>query len=198
MNNRLEVTLFGTQYSVGALRMNRKMVAAGMEAYGPGKWEKLITDIALEPKPKKRIADLCHTIGHTVEVVYNACGIVMQEGRFGLEVFHGGTFFPVDAVGAENKILQPSLLMKGYKAQDMLSVFWARREGVMSFRWDDVDELNQEDISLVYDGLAPMLASRRPFDLTLDVLWRGKKGKRVDVDRCVPFESLKHVFHMTK
>ena len=68
MSNRLEVTLFGTQYSVGVLHMSRDMAEAGMKTYGPRKWSKTINDIALGIHSAKFISEISHTIGHTIKV----------------------------------------------------------------------------------------------------------------------------------
>jgi len=198
VSKRLEVTIFGTQYSVGLLRLNRVMVKAGMKAYGPRKWNRLVNDIALRTHSRKLVNEISHTIGHTIKVEYYGTGIVMQGNGFGMEVFHGGDFFSVDMVKAKNKTLQPSKLMKDYKKGDMLGVFWARRESAMFFRWEDVDEPDQQDIALVYDGMGPVLARKRAFDLALDITWQGRKGRRVGMDSDGEFETQKHVFHMVK
>ena len=198
MSNRLEVSLFGTQYSVGILHMSHEMVKVGMETYGPRKWNGLINDIALETNSGKIVNEISHTIGHTIKAVYRSTGMSMQGFGFGLEVFHGGQFYPVDMVEAKNRTLQLSELMEGYKPKDMLGVFWAKRKSVMLFRWDNVKRLKQEDLSLIYDDLGPVLARKRPFEIVLDITWQGQKGQRIQPRHSGSFETLKHVFHMVK
>jgi len=198
VSKRLEITLFGTLYSVGMLHMSRDMIKAGMEAYGPGKWNRLVNDIALDTHSRKRINEVSHTIGHTIKIVYQGAGISMQGHGFGMEVFYGGEFFPVDMVEAKNRTLQPAELTKDYKVQDILGVFWAKREGALFFRWDDVGVLSQEDMVLTYDGLGPVLALKRPFELALDIKWQGRKGRRVGMDSSDGFKVQKHVFHMVR
>jgi len=195
VNNRLEVTVFGTQYSIGLLHMSRNLIKAGMETYGPKRWSKLISEIACNNNSNKLISDVCHTIGHTIKIVYRSTGIAMHHSGFGMEVFHDGKFFPVNAVGAKSQTLHPSKLMKDYKKNDMLGVFWAKRESSMLFRWDDVNSLKQEEIILVYDSLAPVLARKKPFELTLDVMWKGQKGHQIESARSSDFEPQKHIFH---
>lgn len=198
MSKRLEVTLFGTLHSVGMLRMNRTMVKAGMDIYGPRKWNRIVNEIALGDHSRKRINEVNHTIGHTIKLEYQESGIVMQGHGFGMEVFYGGEYFPINMVESKNRTLQPSCLMQGYKTQDMLGVFWGRQESAMFFRWEDVGDLSQEDLVLAFDSLAPALAKKRSFDLAVDVTLKGRKGRRKDVEPAGNYEIQKHVFHMMK
>ena len=198
MKTRLEVSLVGTQYSVGMLHLDRDMIKAGMETYGPRKWNSLVNEIALDKHSGKLISEINHTIGHTLKVVYRGTGIAMRGTGFGMEVFHGGDYFPVEMVEAKNRTLHPSELMEGYKSKDMLGVFWARRESAMLFRWENVDTPRQEEISLAYDDLGPMLARKRPFEIAQNVTWQGHQGQHIEIGRSGPYETLKHVFHMVK
>jgi hypothetical protein len=198
VGKRLEITLFGTLYSVGLLHMNRGMIKAGMKAYGPTKWNRLVNEIAFDSHSRTRVNEVSHTIGQTIKIVYQKIGISMQGHGFGMEVFYGGEFFPVDMVEAKNRTLQPNDLTEDYKVQDILGVFWAKREGAMFYRWDDVEDLSQEDVVLTYEGLGPVLASKRPFDLAIDIKWQGRSGYRSGMDSKEKCKGPKHVFHVVK
>lgn len=198
VSNRLEITVFGTIYCVGALHLSRAMVRAGIDLYGAKKWDWIVSSIALEKNSQKLMREVGYTIGHDIKVAYRSEGIVMQGFGFGMEVFHGGAFAPIDMVEAKNRTLQPSGLMKDYKTQDMLGVFWAKRDGAMFYRWEDVDDLDQTDVVLSYEGLAPLLARKKAFELVLDVTWRGKKGRRTGMDVKSEYTLQKHVFHVAK
>lgn len=195
---RLEVTIFGTEYFVGMVRMNNSMVKAAMKVYGLKKWNKLINDIVLGPGGVTLAKKVGHTLGHPIEVLHLYTGITMQGKGFGMDVFWGGEFFPIDMVESKNKALQPSEVMRDYKAQDILGVFWARRESAMFFRWENVDELRQEDLIFSYDSLAALLAKKRAFDLVSDITLGGVKGRRKKSGAHGGYTSPQHVFHVKK
>jgi len=198
VNKRLEITLFGIFHSVGAVLLTRETIQAGVSIYGHKKWQKIISNIALDPKAEKLMNEASHTVGHSLRPVYSAQGIAMHGHGFGMEVFLDGKYIPISMVEAENRTLQPSALMRQYNPGDMLAVFWAKRDGAMFFRWEDVDDLNQEEVSLTYDNLAPLLATKYPFDLALDVTWRGKRGRRKPHGKEAALSATKHVFHKAK
>jgi len=193
---RLEVVLFGTFVSVCALHLSREVVKAAIKTYGTARWNTIVRDMALGRDARRKMAEVVHTLGHPVRVVYQAQGVAMHDNRFGLEVFHGGEHVPISMVAAENRALHPQELMEDYKLKDMLAVFWARREGAMHFRWDDADFRDQADIALVHDSLAPLLARRSAFDLVTDVVWRNSRGKRRLPGGGKAVAPLEHVFHV--
>ena len=195
VRTRLEITLFGTFYMLGALHLTRQCIRAGVSAYGQKQWHQMVSDIALGQGGKKLAVEVSHTIGQPIPVVYRVRGMALHDRGFGMEVFHGGHFRPLDAVEAGNRALQPSVLMQEYAQHDMLAVFWAKRDGAMFFRWDGVDVLNPADVVMVYDSLAPLLAAKTGFDLVLDVTWQGRKGRRKGQDTDGSFHGHGHVFH---
>ena len=196
MHDRLEVTVFGSLYRVAALRFTRSMAKAGMRLYGVREWNTMINAVALDKSRKKLMEQIGHTLGHELVLEYRAEGILMQGTDFGLEVFHRGRFAPLDVVEAENRIVRPRELMKGWSREDMLGVFWGRCDGAMFFRWDDVEELDGEDLALRYDRLSPMLDRKRSLDLVTDVTWQGLRGRRKTADPKGGFHPLKQVFHV--
>lgn len=196
MSKRLEITIFGTEYSVGMVRLSQAMVKAGMDVYGPRKWNRLVNDIALGTGAKTLAKEVGHTIGHPVKTVYRQSGITMQGTGFGMEVFWGGDFFPVEMVESKNRTLQPTKLMQEYKSKEILGVFWGRRESAMFFRWDDVTALKQEDLILSHDNLAPILARKRAFEIVSGITLKGTGGRRKDIEPSGEFEVQKHVFHV--
>lgn len=198
MGKRLEITIFGTLYVVGALHLSRDCVRAGITTYGQAKWNQLVNDIALGPETKKLAGEVSHTIGQPIDVIYQAQGMAMHERGFGMEVFHGGHFMPIEMVEAKNRTLEPSALMKGYQRHDMLGLFWAKREDAMFFRWDDVDIVHPDDVVLIYDTLTPLLAGNRSFDLALDITWCGRKGRRARQDKAGTLRAYEHLFHRAK
>lgn len=198
VGKRLEVTVFGTMHLVGALHLTQSMVKAGMELYGSDKWGMLVRDIALGRAPTQRIAEIGHTLGHTVKIAYRGGGIALQGARFGLEVFQGGEPQLFDAVAAENAVLDPESLLQGYTSSDLLGVFWGQREGALSFRWDDADPFDQGQISLVYDDFSPLLAGNEPLELVHDITWQGIEGRSKDFAKGEPFTQVKHAFHKIK
>jgi len=131
-------------------------------------------------------------------VVCRMGGIAMCGNGFGMEVFHKGRFASLEMVEADNKVLQPPDLMKGFKPDEMLGIFWGRREGVMLFRWNGVEDLNPQDVVLSYDSLGPLTGSRKPFDLAVDITWQGQKGRRAEENPKTEFDSREYVFHMAK
>lgn len=195
MKKRLEITVFGTMYHVGAVHLTPDAIRAGVSAYGQDEWRKHLCAVALGEASKKLSGEVMRVLGQPVVFSYRVQGILMQGRSFGLEIFHGGEHLPVSAVDAESNTLQPSELMRSYKMGDMLTVFWARRPGAMSFRWDDVDNVSQDDVCLAYDSLTPLLAGKRPFDLVVDILWQGKKGQRKEPGAASKLSAHQHVFH---
>lgn len=198
MSSRLEITLFGTFYRIGILRLGHEAVKAGMKTYGPKKWHAKVVEIALGMKGNRLTQNISHTIGHPIHEIYHAQGIALHGRTFGMEVFHKGNFAPVDMVEASNRELHPKDLMKDCKRHDVLGVFWAKRDDALFFRWEDVDQLNQEDIVLTYDSLAPILGRKRAFDIVLDVTWQGQAGQRKKMGAKTAFTPMKHVFHVKK
>lgn len=195
MSKRLEITLFGSMHVVGAIHLPRVAIKTGMGAYGQKKWHSIVSEIALGRADKKLVHEVGSVVGHALKPSYLTHGISMEGRGFGFEVFYGGEFSPIEAVDAENKTLHPAQLMKGFKPGDMLGVFWARCESAMLFRWDDVEELQEEDVSLVYDSLGPLLGKAVPFDIILDVTWQGQKGRRNAAIDKLELHSLQHVLH---
>lgn len=198
MSKRLDITVFGTLYVVAALRLTGAMVKKGIDIYGTREWNRRISRIALQPGDKKLADEVAHTIGQPVETVHRCRGIALHDNAFGLELFHGGEFVPLDWVEAQNKTLHPQELMQGYSHKDMLGVFWAKRDGAVHYRFDAVEELASEDVALEYDRLAPLLGRKRPFDLVVDVTWQGGKGRRNEPGNPGEMTPLKHVFHVAK
>ncbi len=197
MSKRLEVTLFGTVFTVSALYLSRPAVKAAVKTYGPTKWNGIVRDIALGTDAKRRMAEVSHTLGHPVRQLYRSRGLAMHDNRFGIEVFFGGEHVPTTMVAAQNRTLQPQDLMEDCKLKDMVGVFWARREGAVTYRWDAVDFSDQGEVALVYDGLAPLLGRKQAFDLVLDVTWQGRRAdKRRELGADQPFAPLEHVFHI--
>lgn len=196
MRNRLEVTVFGSMYRVAALRFTRSMAKAGMRLYGVREWNEMINAVALDKRRKKLMEQISHTLGHELILEYRAEGILMQGADFGLEVFHRGKFTPLDVVEAENRVMRPRELMKGWSREDLLGVFWGRCDGAMFFRWEDVEELNGEDVALHYDRLSPLLDRKRSLDLVTGVTWQGLKGRRKAGEPKDGFSPLKQVFHV--
>lgn len=198
MGKRLDITIFGTFHTVGALFLFKKSIVTGVKAYGPKKWHAMVRDIAVGVAPKKLVSEVGHTIGQPLAPIYLARGIALHGTDFGIEVFHGGEHVPISMVEAENRTLQPAMLMRQCESEDMLSVFWAKRTGSIFFRWDDVDELKPEDVVLAYDNLSPLLARKKPFELALNVTWQGKKGLRKEFGNDTALQSYKHVLHKAK
>lgn len=198
MSKRLDITLFGTLCKVGVIRLHKKAVAAGLKAYGPRKWDAMVTALALSADWKKKTQDIKHTIGHSIEFVFRAEGIVLQGNGFGMEVFHGGHFAPLEGVDATAQQVLPDKLLEGCDSQDMLGVFWGRKDGVMFFRWNDVEEIGQERPTLHYARIKSLLGKKGEFDLATDVTWLGTQGRRADPEDTGQFTHIQHVFHVKK
>lgn len=195
MSKRLEITVFGTLYVVGAIHLPRSVIQAGMKAYGQKQWHTLVGDIALGLAGTKVSQEVSNVLGHSLKPSLLIRGVGMHGRGFGFEVFHDGEFAPVNAVEAENSTVNPQELMKSCQPGDMLGVFWTQCEDVMFFRWDDVDELRQEDVALTYDSLGPLLGKGMAFDLIMDVTWQGKRGRRQTNGKKLLFHSRQHVLH---
>ncbi|MDC0336558.1 hypothetical protein OAN24_06675 [Pseudodesulfovibrio sp.] len=198
MNKRLEITLFGTLYSVGAVHLTPGIIKVGVSAYGQARWHEIVSQVALGEASKKLNSEVQLLLGQPLAFSYHVQGIALHERGFGMEVFHGGEFMPLSMVEAENKALQPVELMRVYDTNDMLGVYWAKRQGAVSFRWDGADDVGQEEVCLVYDTLTPITASKRPFELALDVTWRGTKGRRKELGAQGALSDHQHVFHKTQ
>jgi len=195
MGKRLEITLFGSLYVVGAIHLPRMVIKAGINAYGQKDWHSIIENITLGMSDKKTVTEASNVVGMALKPSLLLQGVSMQGRGFGFEVFHGGDFAPVNAVEAENRIVKPAPLLKGSKTGDMLGVFYGQCESAMSFRWDDVEELRQEEIVLEYDSVGLLMGQRKTFDLIQKVTWRGKNGLRKGVGPKPEFHSRKHILH---
>ncbi len=156
----------------------------------------MINAIALGKNRRKLMEQVGHTLGQGLSIEYRAEGVMMQGAEFGLEVFHGGRFTPLDVVEAENRTVRPRDLMQGWSKEDMLGVFWGRCDGAMSFQWDDVDVLDGQEVALVLARMSSLLNSKRAFDLVTDVTWKGLKGCRKSGESKGGFQPLKQVFHV--
>lgn len=194
MSMRLDITVFGTFYSVGAILLTAKTVRAGIKAFGEKKWNEHIINITLHDPAGKLKDKISHTIGLPLPVVYTKQGIALHDTQFGIEAFYGGHHLPLSVVEAENRTLQPSRLMQMYESGDMLGVFRTSRDGAMFFRWDEVDGIDPEEVVVAYDNLAKLIPGVGAFDLAFDITWRGKKGRRPEL-RSEPFSGVKHIFH---
>lgn len=198
MGKRLEITVFGTLFVVGAIQLSRSSVQTGVEVFGRKKWHAMVGDIALGVAGKKVVGEVSNVLGHHLKPSFLGQGIAMQDRGFGFEVFHGGDFSPVDAVEARNRIIRPESLMEGFTSGDVLGVFWAQREDAMFYRWDDVDALRQEELTLVYDSLGPLMGKRKNFDLIVDVTWLGNGGRRNNGGKRRKLHSRQHALHKAR
>ena len=194
-SKRLDVSVFGTEYALTLLHLSSDMVRAGMRAYGPKKWANLFNEVAFNPSARKLMAKIGHTIGHPIKEELSLRGFAVSDKRFGIEAFHGGEFAPLSIVEAQNEALQPKEVMRNYAPGDMLGVFWAKRDGAASHRWDDAQKLEGTDLSLVQRDISPLLGRKRVFNLVVDVTWRGKPGRRPNSFASPGFTPLKQVFH---
>jgi len=198
VSKRLEITLFGTCYRMCVLKLSQAAVRAGMKIYGAGDWKAKTSSIALAPNGKALCKEISHTIGHTIAIVHQGEGIALQGAKFGMEIFHGGNFTPVEFVEADNKTLLPDTFLADCKKNDMLGVSWAKRDGAMFFRWNDVDRIDEKDICLTYDRLGPILGRKRALDIVVDVTFRGKSGQKKKDEANTEYTPIKHVFHVKK
>ncbi|MEF2232349.1 MAG: hypothetical protein V3571_15560 [Pseudodesulfovibrio sp.] len=198
MGKRLEITVFGTLYRLGVLRISRAMAKSGMRTYGGREWNEIMSDIALSLSRPNLLSEVQHTLGHEMPVPYRADGVAMQAAFFGLEMFHGGRPLEVDVVEAANKTLDPGRMLQGAGKGELLGVFWARREGALFFRWDDVDEARGEQVTMVYDRVHRLLNRKGVFDLVTDITWDGRRGRRRGGESLEGFERLKPVFHLVE
>jgi len=183
---------------VGALYLFRKSIQSGVNAYGKRKWHDLVRDIALGLLPVKKLRQVSQVVGQPLKPVYQVQGISMQGREFGLEFFHGGQFLPMTFMEGGGRDIQVAGLMRQCCRGDMLGVFSAQREGALNFRWDDVDEVNPEEVALVYDDVSELLGRKRSCEIALDMTWKGRNGKCRGMDSAQKFLGHKHAFHMTK
>ncbi|QJB55464.1 hypothetical protein [Pseudodesulfovibrio sp. zrk46] len=195
MNKRLEITLFGTMYVIGAIYLPRQIIKTGVSAFGQRRWHSLVGDIALGEADSKTIREASGVVGHPLKPGYKTKGISLQADGFGIEVFLGGEFSPVEVVEAENRTVKPKELMPKGEPGDILGVYWAQCNNAMFFRWDDVEHLVQEDVTLVYDSLALLMGRKRSFDLVMDVTWQGNAGRWKENGKPPILHSRKHVLH---
>jgi len=195
---RLEITVLGTLYRVGVVHVSRAIAKSGMRTYGGREWNEILANVALGLGRPNLQSEVQHTLGHELPVPYKVDGVGMQEAFFGLEMFHGGLPLEVDVVEAANKTLDPTRMLKGAGKGDLLGVFWARREGALFFRWDDVEEARGEDVTLAYDRVHRLLNRKGTFDLVTDITWNGKRGRRKGGESHEGFERLKPIFHMAE
>lgn len=194
MTKRLEITLFGTFFVVGALHLTPQTVRAGVKAFGKKQWKKTLTDIALGGGKAALAKRVSHTIGHPLPLVYEARGIALHDDQFGLEVFFGGRHTPVEVVGAENRTLQPGDLMRDYKSGEMLGVFRASRLGAIHFRWDAAETVRPEEVVLTYDTATALLPDAGAFELALDVTWNGQVARRHESGKD-PLADIRQIIH---
>ncbi|QGY40040.1 hypothetical protein GM415_07840 [Pseudodesulfovibrio cashew] len=195
---RLEVSIRGALHLVGAIPLPKRVVKEGLKAFGQGQWTDLITDIALGLASRRIIARTEGVVGASLKPIYRMQGVSMQGNRFGLEVFHAGRDAAVDHIGASHKTIDPGDLLKACAPGDMLGVFHARRDGVLSFRWDGVDPFRQEDLVLEYEDCAPMLGGKSRFELATGVTWQGLAGPRNAGKMSGRFYDRRHVFHTVR
>ncbi len=198
MRKRLSVTIFGTLYYVGALHLTPDIMRVGRGAYGKDEWDEILSDVALGHGQKNLAQQVSHTIGQPLERVYTCHGVAMDGHRFGMEVFHRGESIDVTMVEALNTVVHPAKYMQGYGPHDALGVYWATQEGGAVFQWDNVEQVNQENIELVYDTLSPLMALKENFSLAQNVVWNGKVGRRKGIDFGTGLHAGKHVFHRGK
>jgi len=198
MGKRLEITIIGTMYVAGALHLDKGLLQAGIKTYGADKWEQTIYDIALGKISGKPVAEIAHTLGYPIKRACGASGIAFQDNYFGLEVFYNGLHQLIHAVDNKRHDFLPAVCMADFEKTDLLGVFWAKRDGALTFRWDDIDDFHQDEITLVSRDLATFLSTSEPLELVENVLFRGDVGKKRDVAKNDAFHSPGKVFHGLK
>jgi hypothetical protein len=198
VGKRLEISVVGTYHIVNGVILTPTCVKAGIQGYGKSKWDTLIRDITLGLASKKIAKEVAHTVGDPLKRVFRLSGIDMQGLGFGFEPFWGGEFMPVDMVDAALENPKPDQFMGKACRGNLLAIFYARREGALSFRWDDVDDFNPGDICLHHVNGGHMLGGKGRLKVAVDVSYRGKSGKRKVAKAVTPTVGYGHVFHKAK
>lgn len=195
MAKRLEITVFGMLYQVGALHLTNEAMETGVRLYGRPEWHKILQDVALgKPSKKKLSLKIAHALNHDLAPRFSAKGIAMNTEDFGLECFHNGTFMPINAVSSERPVIDIAGIMAKFSPGDMLGVYWARQPGSMMFRWDNVTDFDQKKITLVHEKLRALLGGKESLEIVMDISCRGESGQ-VAVKGHGPLLKHSHVFH---
>lgn len=196
MDNRLNITLFGTYCVVGAVHLTSAAVRAGIKAYGKKQWQAQIEAIALGENGQLA-ATVAQAIGHSVPVVHRAKGIALHNDDFGMEVFHNGGHRLVEVVAAQNRALHVGDLVQEYKRGDVLGVFRGERPGVMFFRWDDAESVGGDDVVVEYETMSKLIPDAGIYELIVDVTYRGEAGRRPE-PAPEPLAEVRQVLHTLK
>lgn len=195
MGKRLEILVVGTYHLVGALLLTPRCVKSGVEGYGKKKWEEVVRNIALGVATTKTVKEARQVAGDQLKPVYQVDGISLRGTGFGLEVFHGGTFAPVEMVDSALDSPEPDVYMKNFKAGDMLAVYYARREGAISFRWDEVNDFRQGGVCLHHVNCSAMLGGKHRMQLAVDLTYMGESGHRKVAKAVSGLTGFGHVIH---
>ncbi|MBC15865.1 MAG: hypothetical protein CL942_02310 [Desulfovibrio sp.] len=195
MSKRLDVTMFGTGYRVGAILLSQQTISAGVAAYGRREWHVLLMDIALGVASSQKVKQVNQVVGANLSPLFVSEGIAMQDEEFGMEIFHEGRPVSFTQVDAARRIPRPEQFLSQGKAKDVLGVYHARRDTALSFRWDDVEAFRQEDVTLSIDNCTRLLGGKFKLELAVGVTWKGGAGRNVGVDRNEEWGYFGHVFH---
>lgn len=195
MGKRLEILVAGTYHMVGALVLTPRLVKSGIEGYGKNKWELLVRDIALGVASPKALTQARQVVGDKLKPVFQMDGISMRGTGFGLEVFLGGEFEEVEMVDAALDTPEPEGYMKSFKQGDMLAVHYARREGALTFRWDEVKDFRPGGVCLHHVNGRAMLGGKAQLQMAVDITYMGESGHRKVADAVGGLTGYGHVLH---
>lgn len=198
MFKRLNITLFGTLYHVAVLHLTPDIMRVGTRVYGKEQWNGILREVALGTESKKLSGEVAHTLGQPLKKMCDCSGVAMDGHSFGLETFHHGEYKEVNTIAAKVAAANPGKLMKGFDKDDTLAVYWDVEEGAYLYRWDDVDLVEQEEVTLIYDDLSSLLGMKNNFNLARNVIWKGTKGRKKGVDFGTGLHVGGHVFHRGK
>lgn len=198
MFKRLNITLFGTLYHVAVLHLTPDVMRVGTRVYGKEAWDRMLRNVALGSDSKKLAREVEHTLGQPLKRVFQCSGVAMDGHSFGLEAFYRGDYHEVNTISAQNAVVDPGKLMIGFDSEDSLAVYWDVEEGAYLYRWDGVDQIEEEEVTLVYDDLSTLLGVKNNFNLTRNVIWKGKEGSRREVDFGTGLRAGGQVYHRGK
>lgn len=195
MSKRLDVTIFGTGYRIGAILLSRQTISAGVAAYGQREWHALLMDIALGQASTKTVRQANQVVGAKLSPVFMSEGIAMHDEEFGMEVFHGGQPMSFSRIDARRNIPRPEQFLNKERDKQVLGVYHARRDAALSFRWRDIEAFHQEDLMLSIDNCSRMLGGKFSLELAVDVTWKDTAGRYDGTDRNGEWGHFGHVFH---
>lgn len=193
---KLEISLLGDYYSIGLLHLDRYLIKAGMRAYGKKEWADVLTGLANNADAGGLKLEVQQKIKREVRRVYSNSGVLLGGRHFALEAFVDGASVPLEKVEEDSHRISLAKVTGELRKKEILGVCRTTGIGSVTFRWNNVDEFDEDMILLEIHEMSQVLNEPNKFNLIFNITYEGRPAdsqRREESDALTP---LGHIFHM--